>query len=141
MLESQKLILIRDSSDFNPPEISNSLSLCGIMKLLSRDKSEPVNRPLPSSKNPHFQNEAKGTTFLVEMRFICMRRKNNFHIKGRALNLVLIQRPGGTRSEVAYLLKIIRKSRNLHCLYDFINLFNQCLFIKIRVLIVKTGVI
>ena len=67
------------------------------MKLLSRDKSEPANRPLPSSKNPHFQNEAKGTTFLVEMRFICMRMKNNFHIKGRALNLVLIQRPGGTR--------------------------------------------
>ena len=61
VLESQKLILIRDSCDFNPPEISNSLSFCGIMKLLSRDKSEPANRPLPSSKNPHFQNEAKGT--------------------------------------------------------------------------------
>ena len=26
-----------------------------------------VNRPLPSSKNPHFQTEAKRTTFLVEM--------------------------------------------------------------------------
>ena len=51
-------------------------------------------RPLPSSKNSHFQNEAKCTTFLVKMSFICMRMKNHFHIKGWALNLVLIQRPG-----------------------------------------------
>ena len=54
-------------------------------------------RPLPSSKNPHFQNEAKCTTFLVKMSFICIRMKNHLLIKGRALNLVLIQRPGGTR--------------------------------------------
>ena len=39
------------------------------------------NRPLPSSKNPHFQNEAKCTTFLVKMSFICMRMKGHFHIK------------------------------------------------------------
>ena len=56
-----------------------------------------LNRPLPSSKNSHFQNEAKCTTFLVKMSFICMRKKNHFHIKGWALNLVFIQRPGGTR--------------------------------------------
>ena len=31
------------------------------------------------------------------MSFICMRMKNHFHIKGWALNLVLMQRPGGTR--------------------------------------------
>ena len=31
------------------------------------------------------------------MSFICMRMKNHFHIKGWALNLVLIQRLGGTR--------------------------------------------
>ena len=54
------------------------------------------NRPLPSSKNPHFQNEAKCTAFLVKMSFICVRMKNYFHIKGWALNLVLIQRPGRT---------------------------------------------
>ena len=49
--------------------------------------------------NPHFQNEAKCTTlsFLVKMSFICRRMKNHFHIKGWALNLVLIQRPRGTR--------------------------------------------
>ena len=52
---------------------------------------------LPSSKNPHFQNEAKCTNFLVKKSFICMRMKNHFHNKGWALNLVLIQRPGGTQ--------------------------------------------
>ena len=55
------------------------------------------NRSPPSSKNPHFQNEEKCTTFLVEMSFICIRMKNHFHIKGLALNLVSIQRPGETR--------------------------------------------
>jgi len=35
----------------------------------------PNNKPLPSSKNPHFQNEAKFTAFLVKMSFICMRMK------------------------------------------------------------------
>ena len=57
-----------------------------------------VNKPLPSSKNPHIQNQAKYTTFLVKMSFICMRMKNHFHIKGSALNLVLIQRSGGNRA-------------------------------------------
>ena len=41
-----------------------------------------ADRPLPSSKNPHFQDEARCTTFLVKMSFICMRKKNDFHIKG-----------------------------------------------------------
>ena len=40
------------------------------------------NRPVPSSKNPHFQNEARCTTFLVKISFICIRMKNGFHIKG-----------------------------------------------------------
>ena len=55
------------------------------------------NRPHPSSKNPRFQNEARCTTFLVKMSFICMRMKNDFHIKGWAPALALKQRPGGTR--------------------------------------------
>ena len=37
-----------------------------------------ANRPLPSSKNPHFQNEASCTTFLVKMTFICMRMRKWF---------------------------------------------------------------
>ena len=55
------------------------------------------NRPLPSSKNPHFQSEAKCTTFLVKRSFICVRMNNHFHIKDWELNPVLIQRLGGTR--------------------------------------------
>ena len=47
-----------------------------------------ANRPLPSSKNPHFQNVARCTTFLVKMSFICIRMKNDFHIKGSAPTLV-----------------------------------------------------
>ena len=31
------------------------------------------------------------------MGFICMTMKNHFHIKGEVFNLVLIQRPGGTK--------------------------------------------
>ena len=30
----------------------------------------------------HFQNEARCTTFLVKMSSICMKMKNDFHIKG-----------------------------------------------------------
>ena len=56
------------------------------------------NRPCSSEFiNPHFQNEAKYTTFLVKMRFICIRMKNHLYIKGWALNLVLIQSPRWTR--------------------------------------------
>ena len=56
------------------------------------DNRTTTNVPLPSSKNLHFQNEAKCTTFLVKMSFIYIRMKNHFHIKGWALFLVLIQR-------------------------------------------------
>ena len=68
---------------------SNTVNYCG--KLTTSD----YNRLLPSSKNTHFQNEARCTTFLVKMSFICMRRKNDFHIKGWAPILVLKQRFGG----------------------------------------------
>ena len=53
------------------------------------------NKPPPSFKNPHFQNEAKCTTFLAKISFIYMRMRNNFHIKGLAVNLVLIKRRWG----------------------------------------------
>ena len=50
-------------------------------------KSDSRNRPLPSDvpKNFTFKKEAKCTTFLVDMSFICMRMKNHFH-EGWALN-------------------------------------------------------
>ena len=48
-----------------------------------------TNRPFPSSKKSHFQNEAKCETFVVKMSFICIIIENHFHINGFALNLVL----------------------------------------------------
>ena len=67
----------------------------------ARHSSRHTGRPFPSSSRPLYQNEVRCSTFLVEISFICMRMKNHFHslfhIKGWAPNLVLIQRPGGTR--------------------------------------------
>ena len=69
-----------------------------------------VNRLFPSSKNSHFQNEARCTTFLVKVSFICMRMKNDFHIKGWAPTLVLKQRPGGTQKWPIKLVAVLCKS-------------------------------
>ena len=57
----------------------------------------PFNRPFPSSKKSHFQNEAKCETFVVKMSFICIIIKNHFHINGFALSLALKVRFFGTR--------------------------------------------
>ena len=54
------------------------------------------NRPFPSSKNFHFQNEAKCKTFLLKMTFIFMTIKSHFYINGFALNLALKERLGAT---------------------------------------------
>ena len=56
-----------------------------------------LNRPFPSSKNSHFQNEAKCETFVVKMSFICIIIKNHFHINGFALSFALKVRFFGTR--------------------------------------------
>ena len=55
------------------------------------------NRPFPSSKKSHFQNEAKCETFVVKMSFICIIIEHRFHINGFALSLVLKVRIFGTR--------------------------------------------
>ena len=57
----------------------------------------PHNRPFPSSKKFHFQNEAKCETFVVEMSSICIIIKTHFHNKGFALSLVLKVKLVGTR--------------------------------------------
>ena len=54
------------------------------------------NRPFPSSKNFHFQNEAKCKTFLLKMTFIFMTIKSHFYINGFALRLALKERLGAT---------------------------------------------
>ena len=89
-----------------------------------RDSTETrfENRSLPSSKNPHFENEARRTTFLVKMSF-CMRMKYDFHIKGWAPTLVLKQRPGETRKWLIVFIwglgSFLRSSRL--CNYIFIE--------------------
>ena len=57
----------------------------------------PFNRPFPSSKKFHFQNEAKCETFVVEMSFNYDANKTHFHNKGFALSLVLKVKLFGTR--------------------------------------------
>ena len=73
-----------------------------------RSQKKLPNRPLLSSKNPHFRNEAKCTAFLMKMSFICVKMKIHFQIKRWALDLVLIQRPVGTRK---WLIRHFRSER------------------------------
>ena len=68
---------------FSLPETEKKLiSPFNSVTVVSCIRSRENNKPLPSFKNLHFQNEARCTTFLVKMSFICMRMKNDFHIKG-----------------------------------------------------------
>ena len=55
------------------------------------------NRPFSSSPRPLYQNEVRCSTFDMEMTFHSHANKTHFHKNGWAPNLVLIQRPGGTR--------------------------------------------
>ena len=50
-------------------EVEQNIVICQWRadQLFAKPKAEAKNRPLSSSKNPHFQNEAKCTTFLVTM--------------------------------------------------------------------------
>ena len=54
-------------------------------------------RPLTSSENSNFQNEAKCKTFLSKMSFICMAIENYFRINIFVLSLTSKQTPGVTR--------------------------------------------
>ena len=56
-----------------------------------------LNRPFPSSPGPLYQSEVRCSTSDMEMSFHCHVNKTHFHKKGWAPNLVLIQRPWGTR--------------------------------------------
>ena len=56
------------------------------------------------------------------MSFICMRMKNDFHVKGWAPTLVLKQRPGGTRKWPI--------GKTITLIYTYITLF--CTFLSRR---------
>ena len=58
--------------------------------------SSLLHRPLSSSKNRNFQNEARAKPFVI-MSFIFIRIKNHFHITCFALSLALKQRLWETR--------------------------------------------
>ena len=77
------------------------LILCSYLKFHSCLESRLVkvnpNRPFPSSKKFHFQNEAKCETFVVEMSFNYDANKTHFHHKGFAHSLVLKVKRFGTR--------------------------------------------
>ena len=70
------------------------------------------NRPFPSSKKSHFQNEAKCETFVVKMSFICIIIKNHFHINSFALSLALKVRFFGTRKWSIHQVLLLREDWN-----------------------------
>ena len=78
--------------------IANStlLTLLVIYHLTSNGHSWN-NRPFPSSKTSHFQNEAKCEAIDMKMIFNYYANKTHFHNKGFALSLVLKVRFFGTQ--------------------------------------------
>ena len=78
-----------------------------------------LNKPLPSSKNSQFQNEARCKTILV--RFVCMRMKNPFHINGFARSLALKQRLGVTGNDLFWKLEDL-------CFFSFLSFFLSFFF-------------
>ena len=68
-----------------------------LVRAHSKIRTKTHNRPFPSSKKFHFQNEAKCETFVVKMSFNYDANKTHFHNKGFALSLVLKVNLFGTR--------------------------------------------
>ena len=54
----------------------------------------------------HYHTQKQRKT-IVEISFICLRKKNPFHTKGWAPNLVLIQRPGGTQKWPIHFFSVV----------------------------------
>ena len=77
---------------FSVPVRHSKSNLLSTTTLSTLSVTTKRNWSFPSSKNSHFRNEAKFKTFLVKIKFICMRIKNHFHINGFTLSLTLKQR-------------------------------------------------
>ena len=77
---------------FSVPVRHSKSNLLSTTTLSTLSVTAKRNWPFPSSKNSHFRNKAKCKTFLVKMKFICMRIKNHSHINGFTLSLALKQR-------------------------------------------------
>ena len=74
---------------FSVPVRHSKSNLLNTTTLSTLSVTAKRNRPFPSFKTSHFRNEAKFKTFLVKMKFICMRIKNYFHINGFTPSLAL----------------------------------------------------
>ena len=83
-----------------------------------------TNRPFPSSKKFHFQNEAKCETFVVEMSFNYDANKTHFHNKGFALSLALKARLFGTRKWPIGIYKVkVNKRKEIKLLKPISTVF------------------
>ena len=78
-------------------------------------------RPFPSSKNSHFQNEAKCKTFLAKMSFICTRIKKDYHINSFALSLAFKLRLEVTRKGPIYYLSLSLRQQQLSAVPDSVT--------------------
>ena len=77
----------------------NILFLFHFRYTIMRDYFKFPNKPFPSPKSSHFQNEAKCKHyFCANAIFFLHENKNRFHINGFALSLALKQRLGKFRN-------------------------------------------
>ena len=67
------------------------------LRILMFDSRPEIRNVSSGVENVAVKNKTFWEAFLEKMSFICMRMKKHFQIKGWALNLVLIQRPGVSR--------------------------------------------
>ena len=97
--EEKRKFCLNQPLGFPKPELQSSCPSCFVFAHFFSQCEHPFidNRPFPSSKEFHFQNEAKCETFVVEMSFICIIIKTHFHNKDFALSLVLKVKLFGTR--------------------------------------------
>ena len=66
--------------------------------LMTHHRAFCMSRPFWSSKNSHFQNEAKCKAFLVKISFICIRIRNHFHIQQQ----LHVEKEACSNSEIVY---------------------------------------
>ena len=78
-------------------------------RLKSRWLKSLANRPLPSSKNPHFQNEAKCTTFLVKINFVCSGVRIVFISKAGHLTSFWKRGPGELGNDLVRHVKVFSR--------------------------------
>ena len=89
-----------DIHEFRRIIYENILFLFHFRYTIMRDYFKFPNKPFPSPKSSHFQNEAKCKHYFCAnaIFFFLHENKNRFHINGFALSLALKQRLGKFRN-------------------------------------------